>query len=194
MNPTPPAPSPSGAPAPGATLVLDQAAIERCLKRIAHEIIERNPDLTKVALIGIPSRGIEIARRLAAYVAEFGKTQLFSGVVDVAMHRDDLHRHRLPPRVERTILPHDLTPMTIVLTDDVLFSGRTCRAAMDSISGFGRPARIQYAALVDRGHRELPIRADYVGKNLPTALGQRIHVRFQVTDGMPDSIWMSPKQ
>src|SRR5882724_209632 len=126
MNP-PPTP-----PIPGAALLLDQAAIERCLKRIAHEIIERNPDLTKVALIGIPSRGIEIARRLAAYVSEFGQTQLFSGVVDVAMHRDDLHRHRLPPRVERTILPHGLEGLTIVLTDDVLFSGRTCRAAMDS--------------------------------------------------------------
>jgi len=191
MNPTPSDPSPSGAPAPGASLVLDQAAIERCLKRIAHEIIERNPDLTKIALIGIPSRGVEIAKRLSGYILEFGKVQAFAGVVDVAMHRDDLHRHRIPPRVERTILPHDLDEMTIVLTDDVLFSGRTCRAAMDSISSFGRPARIQYAVLVDRGHRELPIRADYVGKNLPTAVGQRVHVRFQDTDGIPDSVWMS---
>ena len=191
MNPISTSSTPSGSPAPGATLVLDQAAIERCLKRIAHEIIERNPDLSKVALIGIPSRGIEIARRLAAYILEFGKAQPFTGVVDVAMHRDDLHRHRLPPRVERTILPHHLEGMTIVLTDDVLFSGRTCRAAMDSISSFGRPARIQYAVLVDRGHRELPIRADYVGKNLPTSLGQRVHVRFEATDGIPDSVWMS---
>ena len=183
-----PAPTP---PIPGAALILDRAAIERCLKRIAHEIIERNPDLTKVALIGIPSRGIEIAKRLAIYLQEFSGTQPFTGVVDVAMHRDDLHRHRLPPRVERTILPHELEDMTIVLTDDVLFSGRTCRAAMDSISSFGRPARIQYAVLVDRGHRELPIRADYVGKNLPTALGQRVHVRFETTDGVEDSVWMS---
>jgi len=183
-----PAPTP---PIPGAALILDRAAIERCLKRIAHEIIERNPDLTQVALIGIPSRGIEIAKRLAIYLQEFSGTQPFAGVVDVAMHRDDLHRHRLPPRVERTILPHELEGMTIVLTDDVLFSGRTCRAAMDSISSFGRPARIQYAVLVDRGHRELPIRADYVGKNLPTALGQRVHVRFETTDGVADSVWMS---
>ena len=185
MNPDP------TLPIPGAALILDHAAIERCLKRIAHEIIERNPDLTKVALIGIPSRGIEIARRLAALLKEFSGTEPFAGVVDVAMHRDDLHRHRLPPRVERTILPHDLEDVTIILTDDVLFSGRTCRAAMDSISSFGRPARIQYAVLVDRGHRELPIRADYVGKNLPTALGQRVHVRFQATDGVEDSVWMS---
>lgn len=183
-----PAPTP---PIPGAALLLDRAAIERCLKRIAHEIIERNPDLTKVALIGIPSRGIEIAKRLAAYLHEFSGTQPFTGVVDVAMHRDDLHRHRLPPRVERTILPLELKDMTIVLTDDVLFSGRTCRAAMDSISSFGRPSRIQYAVLVDRGHRELPIRADYVGKNMPTALGQRVHVRFESTDGVEDSVWMS---
>ena len=185
MNP-PPTP-----PTPGAALVLDRASIERCLKRIAHELIERNPDLTKVALIGIPSRGIEIAKRLAAYLAEFSGTQPFAGVIDVAMHRDDLHLHRLPPRVKRTILPHDLEEVTIVLTDDVLFSGRTCRAAMDSISSFGRPARIQYAVLVDRGHRELPIRADYVGKNIPTSLGQRVHVRFEATDGVADSVWMS---
>jgi pyrimidine operon attenuation protein / uracil phosphoribosyltransferase len=190
MNHTP-SPSPSDAPAPGARLVLDQAAIDRCLKRIAHEIIERNPILTKVALIGIPSRGVEIAKRLSDYILEFGKVRPFAGVVDVAMHRDDLHRHRVPPRVERTILPHDLDDMTIVLTDDVLYSGRTCRAAMDSISSFGRPARIQYAVLVDRGHRELPIRADYVGKNLPTSVDQRVHVRFQATDGIVDSVWMS---
>ena len=183
-----PAPTP---PVPGAALILDRAAIERCLKRIAHEIIERNPDLGKVALIGIPSRGIEIAKRLAACIAEFSGVAPFAGVVDVAMHRDDLHRHRLPPRVEQTILPHDLDDVTIVLTDDVLFSGRTCRAAMDSISSFGRAACIQYAVLVDRGHRELPIRADYVGKNLPTAFGQRVHVRFEATDGIPDSVWMS---
>src|SRR5258708_7181386 len=129
-----PAPTP---PTPGAALLLDAAAIERCLKRIAHEIIERNPELTKVALIGIPSRGIEIAKRLAAYIVEFSGTEPFAGVVDVTMHRDDLHRHRLPPRVERTIIPHDLDEMTIILTDDVLFSGRTCRAAMDSLSSFG---------------------------------------------------------
>lgn len=183
--------SPTGAPPSGATLILDQAAVERCVKRIAHEIIERHPDLTKVALIGIPSRGTEFAQRLAAAVAEFSGVKLFTGVVDVAMHRDDLHRHRLPPRVERTILPHDLAGLTIILTDDVLFSGRTCRAAMDSISSFGRPARIQYAVLVDRGHRELPIRADYVGKNLPTSLAQRVHVRFAGTDGIADSVWMS---
>jgi pyrimidine operon attenuation protein / uracil phosphoribosyltransferase len=111
--------------------------------------------------------------------------------VDVSMHRDDLHRRRVPPRVERTDLPMDLADKTIVLTDDVLFSGRTCRAAMETISMYGRPARIQYAVLVDRGHRELPIRADYVGKNLPTSMGQKVHVRFQAVDSIPDSVWIS---
>jgi pyrimidine operon attenuation protein/uracil phosphoribosyltransferase len=184
---------PNPSPAPGATVVLDAAAIERALRRIAHEIIERNPDLTRVALIGIPSRGVEIARRLAALIQQFSGVEIFAGVVDVAMHRDDLHLHRIPPRVERTILPDEIDDKTIVLTDDVLFSGRTCRAAMDSLSSFGRPARIQYAVLVDRGHRELPIRADYVGKNLPTALDERVHVRFAATDEMEDSVWMSRK-
>ena len=183
-NPTP--------PSPNATLILDHAAIDRCLKRIAHEIIERNPDLSTAALIGIPSRGVEMARRLTALIGEFTGAAPFCGVIDVAMHRDDLHRHRIPPRVERTELPHDLRDKTIVLVDDVLFSGRTCRAAMDSISSFGRPARIQYAVLVDRGHRELPIRADYVGKNMPTAFDERVHVRFEAVDHIPDSVWMSP--
>jgi pyrimidine operon attenuation protein/uracil phosphoribosyltransferase len=185
-NPTP--------PAPGATLVLDRAAIERALKRIAHEIIERNPELGKLALIGIPSRGVEIASRLAGYIEQFASVRPFAGVIDVAMHRDDLHRHRIPPRVARSELPLPLDDLTIVLTDDVLFSGRTCRAAMDSLSSYGRPARIQYAVLVDRGHRELPIRADYVGKNLPTAPGQRVHVRFAGTDRMEDSVWMSSEK
>src|SRR5690606_16940364 len=114
-------------------------AIERCLKRIAHEIIERNPGLTNVALVGIPLRGVHMAQRLAGYIEQFTGTKPFAGVVDVSMHRDDLHRRRIPPRVERTEIPHELSDKTIILTDDVLFSGRTCRAAMDSLSSFGRP-------------------------------------------------------
>ncbi|MGC3988242.1 MAG: bifunctional pyr operon transcriptional regulator/uracil phosphoribosyltransferase PyrR [Chthoniobacteraceae bacterium] len=179
---------------PGSTLVLDEAAIERALRRIAHEIIEGNPDLSRLALVGIPLRGVDLARHLAQLITQFSGESVFSGVVDVSMHRDDLHRHRIPPRVERTILPDKLEEKTIVLVDDVLFSGRTVRAAMDSISSFGRPARIQYAALVDRGHRELPIRADYVGKNLPTAENERVHVRLKSVDGIADSVWMSHKE
>jgi pyrimidine operon attenuation protein/uracil phosphoribosyltransferase len=178
-------------PAPGASLVLDHSAIERCLKRIAHEIIERNPDLSKVALIGIPLRGIHMAERLAQFIERVENVHIFAGVVDVSMHRDDLHTRRVPPRVERTELPLDVSDKTIVLVDDVLFSGRTCRAAMETLSAYGRPARIQYAVLVDRGHRELPIRADYVGKNLPTSQGQRVHVRFAAVDGTADAVWIS---
>jgi len=190
---SPPTPRPRSAaipPAPGASIVLDAAAIERALKRIAHEIIERNPVLENAALIGIPSRGVELARRLARYIAQFQNVTLFAGAVDVSMHRDDLHTRAGVRPVQTTELPHDLDDKTLVLCDDVLFSGRTCRAAMDAISSFGRPARIQYAALIDRGHRELPIRADYVGKNLPTQFNERVHVRLEPIDGVPDSVWL----
>ncbi len=178
------------APVPNATLILDREAIERALKRIAHEIIEANPDLTKVSLIGIPSRGVEVGRRLAGFIEQFGGQKMDIGVLDVAMHRDDFRtRGRIFP-VQPTRLPDNLTGRTLVLTDDVLFSGRTCRAALDAISSFGRPARIQYAVLIDRGHRELPIRADYVGKNIPTAYAQRVFVRFEQTDDVADSVWI----
>lgn len=176
-------------PAPPATaaLLLDAPAIDRALRRIAHEIIERNPELDRIVLTGIPSRGVEIARRLAASIESIEK-KVEQGVIDVSMHRDDLSRRgRLSP-VEPTRLPLDLSGRTVILIDDVLFSGRTVRAAMDAIASFGRPARIQLAVLIDRGHRELPIRADYVGKNIPTALAQRVFVRFQETDGEPDSV------
>jgi pyrimidine operon attenuation protein/uracil phosphoribosyltransferase len=178
-------------PVPGAVTVLDAAAIDRILRRIAHEIIERNPDLGPVALVGIPSRGVEIAERLAAHIRQVQGHTVETGVIDVSMHRDDLRlRHRLLP-VAESHLPGDLEDRTIILIDDVLYSGRTCRAAMDALSSFGRPARIQYAALIDRGHRELPIRADYVGKNIPTASGERIFVRLETTDHEPDAVWIS---
>ncbi len=183
-------PSESGSPAPGAVLILDAAAIERALKRIAHEIIERNPDINRVALIGIPSRGVELAKRLADYIGQFENVRPATGIIDVSMHRDDIHTRRRMWAMQPTKLPDELSDKTLVLTDDVLFSGRTCRAAMDSISSFGRPARIQYAVLIDRGHRELPIRADYVGKNLPTQIGERVFVRLEPLDGVADSVWL----
>ena len=182
-NPTP--------PAPGAVLVLDASAIDRILRRIAHEIIEGNPDLDRLALVGIPSRGVEMARRIAAHIEQVEGRAVEAGVIDVSMHRDDL---RIRPRlslVEPTHLPDNLDERTIVLVDDVLYSGRTCRAALDALSSFGRPARIQYAVLIDRGHRELPIRADYVGKNIPTAPGERIFVRLETTDNQPDAVWIN---
>jgi pyrimidine operon attenuation protein/uracil phosphoribosyltransferase len=177
-------------PSPTARLLLDEAAIERVLKRIAHEIIERNPNLGQLAIIGVPSRGIVVAERLAAFVQQFGGSSVETGIVDISMHRDDLAR-RPVPAVVPTRLPYDLEHRTIILADDVAFTGRTCRAAMDALADFGRPARIQYAVLIDRGHRELPIRADYVGKNVPTAAGERVYVRFTATDGVPaDTVWL----
>lgn len=177
-------------PVPGAALILDAATIARALKRIAHEIIEGNPDLSRVALIGIPSRGVEIARRLSDLIFQFEGTRIETGVIDVSMHRDDLHTRRRIWPVQPTQLPHEFSDKTLILTDDVLYSGRTIRAAMDAISSFGRPAKIQLAVLIDRGHRELPIRADYVGKNLPTAYDQRVFVRFHNVDGATDAVWL----
>ena len=182
--------SPPNPPSPTARLLLDAAAIERALKRIAHEIIERNPDLSRLAIVGIPSRGVVVAQRLAGFVQQFGDASVETGVVDISMHRDDLAR-RAVPAVVPTKLPYDLENRTIILADDVAFTGRTCRAAMDALADFGRPARIQYAVLIDRGHREVPIRADYVGKNVPSSLGERVFVRFCATDGVPaDAVWL----
>ena len=170
--------------------VMDAEAIRRVLRRVAHEIIERNPQLEKVVLAGIPSRGVEIARRIAAFIREIENINVQTGVIDVAMHRDDVGTRPELPVVRASELPLPLEGRTVVIVDDVLYTGRTIRAAMDAISSFGRPARIQLAVLIDRGHRELPIRPDYVGKNLPTATGEQIQVRLQETDNEPDAVWL----
>jgi pyrimidine operon attenuation protein / uracil phosphoribosyltransferase len=169
-------------------LIMDGDAITRALRRIAHEILEHNPDPAAFALIGIPSRGVELARRLAELIkaTEGKKPEL--GAIDISMHRDDLSLRNRLTRVQETQLPLRLEELTLVLVDDVLYTGRTCRAAMDAISSFGRPARIQFAVLLDRGHRELPIRPDYVGKNLPTSREERVKVRLQNVDQEPDSV------
>ena len=181
-----PSSSSSSATAPA----LDAAAIERALRRIAHEIIERNPDLGSVILAGIPSRGVEIARRLADIIESLGKVRVATGAIDVSMHRDDVGTRAELPRVQASSLPLPLENKTVIIIDDVLFTGRTARAAMDALGSFGRPARIQLAALIDRGHRELPIRPDFVGKNLPTAQSDRVRVRLEETDGEPDAVWV----
>ncbi len=170
--------------------VMDAEAIRRALRRVAHEIIERNPQLEKVVLAGIPSRGVEIAQRIASFVQQIEKIDIETGVIDVAMHRDDVGTRRELPVVRASKLPLPLEGRTVVIVDDVLYTGRTVRAAMDAINSFGRPARIQLAVLVDRGHRELPIRPDYVGKNLPTASGEQLQVRLQETDNKPDAVWL----
>jgi len=170
--------------------VMDGEAINRALRRIAHEIIERNPELVSVVLAGIPSRGVEIARRIAGIIESLGQTAVETGVIDVSMHRDDVGTRAELPRVQASRLPLPLENKTVIIVDDVFFTGRTARAAMDAISSFGRPARIQLAALIDRGHRELPIRVDYVGKNLPTAAGERVRLRLENVDGEPDAVWL----
>lgn len=173
--------------------IMDGEAIRRALRRIAHEIIEQNADLKSVVLVGIPLRGVEMARRLAECIREVSKIEIETGTIDVAMHRDDVGIRSELPMVHASKLPLPLEGRTVIIVDDVLFTGRTARAALDAISSFGRPARIQLAALVDRGHRELPIRADYVGKNLPTATREEIQVRLQQIDNESDAVWLLKK-
>ncbi len=190
MTPTHGTPAPSVSPVPADSLrtgvvrrVLEAPDIGRALTRIAHEVLERAKGADDLVLLGIPSRGVPLAHRLAARIAAVEGTDVPVGSLDVTMYRDDLRLH--PARaLERTDLPPEgVEGRTVVLVDDVLYSGRTVRAALDALGDLGRPARVQLAVLVDRGHRELPIRADYVGKNLPTSVTERVHVLLEETDG-----------
>ncbi len=164
-------------PMPEPTVILDTVAIQRALTRIAHEIVERNEVSAEVVLVGIPTGGVPLVRRLGNILSEIWKQPVPVGTLDVSMHRDDLDQ-RAAPKIQPTVIPFDVTGKTVVLVDDVLFSGRTIRAAMDALNDFGRPKKIQLAVLVDRGHRELPIKADFVGKNVPTALDEKISLRL----------------
>lgn len=167
---------------------MDAEAIRKASRRMAHEIVERHRDASRLVLAGIPTRGVELARRIASHIHAIDGASPFAGTVDVTMHRDDLATRKAAAAVQVTELPVDLDGRPLILVDDVLFTGRTCRAALDAILSFGRPSVIEFAVLVDRGHRELPIRADYVGRNLPTAPTERIRVRFENLDGVPDSV------
>src|SRR5690242_2358225 len=169
--------------------VMDAEAIGRALRRIAHEIIERNRPVKSVVLAGIPSRGVEIARRIAGFIRQTNKADVETGIIDVAMHRDDVGTRKELPLVHASKLPVPLDDRTVIIVDDVLYTGRTARAAMDAISSFGRPARIQLAVLIDRGHRELPIRADYVGKNLPTAPNEKVRLRLG-EESSEEGVWL----
>jgi pyrimidine operon attenuation protein / uracil phosphoribosyltransferase len=178
----------SAVEAPSGTVLLDADALRRTLSRIAHEIIEANPDLARVALVGIQTRGVPLAHRLRRLIEERAGTAPDLGAVDITFYRDDVQvrsgsapRHSQPV-VRSTALDFPLEGKTVVLVDDVLYTGRTIRAAIDALFDYGRPARIRLAVLADRGHRELPIRADYVGKNLPTSAGERVFVRLVEVD------------
>ena len=176
------------APAQAEKLLLDGEALRRTIARIAHEIVEGNRELSRTALVGIHTRGVPLAHRLRRLIADFGGVQIPLGTVDIPFHRDDVlvrggDRPAHPqPVVKATRLDWPLEGLTCVLVDDVLYTGRTVRAAIETLFEYGRPARVQLACLVDRGHRELPIRPDYVGKNLPTARDERVQVQLVEVD------------
>jgi pyrimidine operon attenuation protein/uracil phosphoribosyltransferase len=175
---------------PDARDVMSAGDISRALRRIGHEILERNKGSEGLVLLGIPSRGAPLARRLADVVADVEGTPVPVGELDITLHRDDLRRN--PVRTaHRSVIPDcGIDDRVVVLVDDVLYSGRTIRAALDALSELGRPRAVRLAVLVDRGHRELPIRADHVGKNLPTSRGERVHVRVDEIDGF-DAVLIS---
>jgi pyrimidine operon attenuation protein/uracil phosphoribosyltransferase len=176
---------------PHAKAVLDEDEIRRTLVRIAHEIVEKNPD-GRVALVGIHRRGAHLADRLHRLVSELLETEVPAGDIDIAFYRDDLDT-REAPEVRSSHLPFRLEDHTIVLVDDVLYTGRTVRAAIEALFAYGRPARVQLAVLADRGHRELPIRPDYVGKNLPTHRSERVNVHVAELDGH-DEVTITTRQ
>lgn len=168
-------------------LILDRSGIERALTRIAHEILEKNKGAKELGLIGIQRGGVHLAKRLAARIASIEGVQVPVGILDITMYRDDLNTRKSQPVPQATDIAFDIQNKVIVLVDDVLFTGRTIRAAMNSIMDYGRPKRIQLAVLVDRGHRELPVRADFVGKNLPTSSVELVEVMLS-EDGSEEKV------
>jgi pyrimidine operon attenuation protein / uracil phosphoribosyltransferase len=170
--------------------VMDADRMSRALTRIAHEILERNRGLDDVALVGIRTRGVPLARRLAKLLEQINGDHVPTGALDITLYRDDLMRSAVGPQpvVRRTEIPFSIDDRKILLVDDVLYTGRTIRAALDALIDFGRPRAIQLVVAVDRGHRELPIKADYVGKNIPTSVRQSVQVRLQETDGRDEIV------
>jgi pyrimidine operon attenuation protein / uracil phosphoribosyltransferase len=177
-------------PAVSSRVVLDPTDISRALTRIAHEVLERNKGPADVVLLGIPSRGVPLAARVAATMASVEGVEVPTGALDITMYRDDLRLKPARALARTEIPPRGVDDAIVVLVDDVLFSGRTIRAALDALNDVGRPRAVQLAVLVDRGHRQLPIRADFVGKNLPTSLGETVQVRVREYDGV-DSVAIS---
>ena len=176
-------------------VVMDGDRLARSLTRIAHEIVERNRGIEDLALVGIRERGVPIARRIARQLLEITGSQVPTGALDITLYRDDLMRQAVGPQplVRSTDIPFDLDDRVILLVDDVLYTGRTIRAALDALIDFGRPKAIQLVVLVDRGHRELPIKADYVGKNVPTSRRESVQVRLEEVDGH-DEVVIQPDE
>lgn len=174
------------------SILMDAKDLNRALTRIAHEILERNSSAKNIAIVGIRSRGAHLAERLSKIVGEIEKTQVPVGYIDITLYRDDIQTKLDQPLIQKTELLFDVVDKVIILVDDVLFTGRTVRAALDEIIDFGRPKAIQLAVLIDRGNRELPIRADYVGKNLSTTLKEEVVVRLTEVDG-EDSVSLVAK-
>ncbi|MFC8500824.1 bifunctional pyr operon transcriptional regulator/uracil phosphoribosyltransferase PyrR [Pedococcus sp. NPDC057267] len=183
------APAP-GSPGPAADerSVMSAADISRVLRRVAHEILERNKGAADLVVLGIPTRGVVLAHRLAALIEEVEGVPVAVGALDVTMHRDDLRRQPTRSPMHTDIPATGIDDKVVVLVDDVLYSGRTVRAALDALSDLGRPRVVRLAVLVDRGHRELPIRADHVGKNLPTSSSEKVRVRLAEPDGVEDQV------
>ncbi len=168
--------------------ILNNKEIERVIKRLTHEIIEKNKGVKALCLIGIQRGGVILAKRLASMIKYVEKEEVGVGSLDIALYRDDIHIKEKQPVVRTTDIPFQINDKTVILVDDVLFTGRSIRAAMDAIIDFGRPAYIQLAVLIDRGHRELPIRADYVGKNIPTSINDRVEVYLDEKDSNKDRV------
>jgi len=167
--------------------LLNKMDIDRALTRMAHEIIEKNKGMERLCLVGIQRGGVHLAKRLASKIKEIEKEEIPVGSLDIAFYRDDLNIREEQPVVRRTEVPFEVTDLKIILVDDVLFTGRSIRAAMDALTDLGRPAAIQLAVLIDRGHRELPIKADFVGKNIPTSLSENVEVQFE-EEGVEDKV------
>lgn len=174
--------------------LMDEAAMRRTLVRMAHEIVEKNDDTAELCFLGIHRRGIPLAKELADNVARFSGIKTNVGSVDITLHRDDRNKRTEYPAVTNTKIDFPIENRTVILVDDVIYTGRTIRAAMDALVALGRPAKIQLAVLIDRGHRELPIRGDYVGKNVPTSRKERIAVRVAEYDGETGVYVCGPKE
>ena len=164
------------------SVLVDENTFSRTLKRISHEIIEKNSDLENLCLVGIKTRGVPLAKRISEYIFEIENKKIDVGMLDITLYRDDIDTTD-SPIVNETDIPFDIAKKSVVLVDDVIYTGRTVRAALDAIMSFGRPSKIQLAVFVDRGHRELPIRADYVGKNIPTSKNELVRVGIKECDG-----------